>query len=280
MHSPSLNSVFQGDALEVMQEWPSEWVDITVTSPPYNKRNKAQGWLVKNSTYGDFDDHSPEDEYQQKQISVLNELFRITRPGGSAFYNHKLRWNDGQLIHPIQWLAKSKWTIRQEIVWDRGIAANMRGWRFWQVDERLYWLYKPVDGKLVGRELESKHAKMSSIWRLKPAPRMDSHPAPFPLALPMRAVYSVAHTSPAVVLDPYCGTGTTLVAAALLQHNYIGIDLSLEYVQLTRDRLASREEEAGKAKEEVDRHFIEDPFKDRKSRGTVNWPFGPKNDIK
>lgn len=278
--NPQLNTVIQGDALEVLGTLPNDFVDITVTSPPYNKRNKAQGWLVNNSTYSDFDDHLPESKYQELQVEVLNELFRVTKPGGSIFYNHKVRWDAGHFLHPVQWIAKTSWAIRQEIIWDRGIAANMRGWRFWQVDERIYWLHKPKGGRLIGDELESRHAKMTSIWRFKPAARADYHPALFPLELPVRAIYSVAASPQQVVLDPYCGIGTTLVAAATLGHSYIGIDLSPSYVELARERLENMEDECAKVRDEIARHFIEDPFKDRKKRGTVTWPFGPKAEEK
>ncbi|MGQ9644798.1 MAG: DNA-methyltransferase, partial [Ignavibacterium sp.] len=79
----------------------------------------------------------PEDLYQKNQIEVLNEPFRVTKSGGSFFYDHKIRWERGKLFHPMDWLRKTKWTIRQEIIWDRMIAANIRGWRFWQVEERI-----------------------------------------------------------------------------------------------------------------------------------------------
>ena len=89
----------------------------------------------------------PENDYQAQQIQILNELYRTIKLGGSFFYNHKIRWERGELLHPMSWLSQTDWTIRQEIVWDRGLAANIRGWRFWQVEERIYWLYKPIDKK-------------------------------------------------------------------------------------------------------------------------------------
>ena len=51
----------------------------------------------------------------------------------------------------MDWLRKTKWTVKQEIIWDRVIAANIRGWRFWQVEERIYWLYK-TDRELLNRQ--------------------------------------------------------------------------------------------------------------------------------
>ncbi|MCA9904669.1 MAG: site-specific DNA-methyltransferase, partial [Anaerolineae bacterium] len=233
-------------------------------------------WLVRNNGYKDYDDHMPEDRYQQWQLDVLDELYRITKPGGSLFYNHKLRWIDGVLLHPIGWLTRSHWTIRQEIIWDRGLAANMRGWRFWQVDERVYWLFKPRNNHSVGKELESRHAKLSSIWRLRPAPRIDEHPAPFPIEIPTRAIYSMVGEEQKVVLDPFCGTGTTLVAAKLLGNRFIGIDVSPDYVQYALRRLEDFEKERSQVQDEISRHRIEDTFAERKKRGTVTWPYGPK----
>jgi modification methylase len=160
------------------------------------------------------------------------------------------------------------------------IAANMRGWRFWQVDERIYWLNKPVEKYLIGKEIQAKHAKLSSIWRMKPEPRNENHPAPFPLGLPLRAIYSILERKGKVVLDPFAGTGTTLVAAKILGHNYIGIDVSRDYAQIARTRLRNYKKEIDLAEEEIKRHKIDDSFRDRKKRGTVSWPFGPNNNTK
>jgi site-specific DNA-methyltransferase (adenine-specific) len=275
-----LNKVIVGDALEILKTIPDKSIDITVTSPPYNKRNKSHGWLVTKEKYSDYDDLLVEDKYQEWQIELLNELERVTKPGGSVFYNHKIRWDDGKLIHPFEWVSKSVWNMRQEIIWDRMIAANMRGWRFWQVDERIYWLNKPVEKYLIGKEIEAKHAKFSSIWRMKPEPRNENHPAPFPLGLPLRAIYSILERKGKVVLDPFAGTGTTLVAAKILGHNYIGIDVSRDYAQIARTRLRNYKKEIDLAEEEIKRHKIDDSFTDRKKRGTVSWPFGPNNNTK
>ena len=182
------------------------------------------------------------------------------------------------MLHPYSWLAKTGWIIRQEIVWDRTLAANMRGWRFWQVDERIYWLYKPSGKNLVGQEILSKHAKASSIWRIKPVPRVQSHPAPFPLELTVRAIFSMPGEEKKTILDPYCGTGTTLVAAKLLGHHYVGIDISPIYIEYCLTRLQDAEQERLVVDREIAKHVIDDSFIERKKRGTVNWPYGPKNE--
>jgi DNA modification methylase len=98
--------------------------------------------------------------------------------------------------------------------------------------------------------------------------------------LPLRVIYSIAEKGKKIVLDPFAGTGTTLVAAKILGHKYIGIDVSSEYAEIARTRLRRYKREIGLAEKEIKRHKIDDPFKARKKRGTVTWPFGPNNTSK
>jgi DNA modification methylase len=137
-----INQVICGDALEVLRKMPDESIDLGITSPPYNKKEKHGGWLVDKVRYKGYRDVMPEEEYQSWQVEVLNELYRVIKEGGSFFYNHKVRYEDGKMIHPLQWLMK---------------------WGFWQVEERIYWLVK---GK--PKELKPKHAKLTSIWESIP----------------------------------------------------------------------------------------------------------------
>ncbi len=272
-----LNKIICGDALCVLKSLPTEIVDVGVTSPPYNKGENKKGWLVANVKYLGASDKLPEDLYQQNQIAVLDEIFRITKPGGSFFYNHKIRWERGKLLHPMDWLRKTKWVIRQEIIWDRMIAANIRGWRFWQVEERIYWLYKPKGNHVIGEELKPQHALLTSIWRFPPE-RKNPHPAPFPLELPVRCIYSVMDgKKKGIVLDPYCGSGTTLVAAKILGYDFIGIDISEEYCKFAGDRLKNYQNEEKFAKEEMAKHIVVKTFKERKQKGEFTGKYGKKN---
>jgi len=259
-----INKIIQGDALDILKKIDDNFVDLGITSPPYNKGGKYKGWLVKNVKYNTTIDNVPEGIYQEQQIKVLDEIFRITKPGGSFFYNHKTRWTQGKMLHPIEWILKSKWTIRQEIIWDRMIAANIRGWRFWQIDEKIYWLYKPINDNRIGKELKSKHALLTSIWRFPPE-RKNGHPAPFPLLLPTRIIYSILDNKEGVVLDPYVGSGTTCLAAKLLGSNYIGIDISKEYVKDTENKLKNYLKYKKIVDGETSKHIVEKTFADRKN---------------
>ena len=263
----NLNELTRGDALATLQSWPDALVDVGITSPPYNKQEKHKGWLVKNVVYNAYTDAKPEPEYQANQVAVLGEIYRITKPGGSFFYNHKIRWERGAMYHPMDWLRQTPWTVKQEIVWDRVIAANIRGWRFWQVEERIYWLYKPIGNKLIGSELKSGDAKLTSIWRGVPEGK-NPHPAPFPLWLPARVIIALLERGdPGVVLDPYVGSGTTAVAAKLLGHHYLGIDISPEYLAFAQQRLDNAQAEMPKIQAELELHGVETTFKERKQQG-------------
>jgi len=266
-----LNKILQGDTLTILKTIPTNVVDVGVTSPPYNKDENKKGWLVKNVKYDCATDKVSEKSYQKNQVEVLNELFRITKVGGSFLYNHKIRWERGELIHPMDWLRKTNWTIKQEIIWDRMIAANIRGWRFWQVEERIYWLYKPKDG-LIGQELKSKHALLTSIWRFPPE-RKNPHPAPFPIALPTRVIYSIMDWRSGLVIDPYSGSGTTLMAAKNLNCDFIGIEISNEYIQMAEKRLQDYKNEKEIIDIEKSKHFVKKTFKERKMKGEFTGKF-------
>ncbi|NBP55806.1 site-specific DNA-methyltransferase [bacterium] len=251
-----VNQIVRGDTLEVLKTFDSEWIDLGVTSPPYNKGLKG-GPIVKKVEYDEFTDNLPEEEYQQQQVEILDQLWRITKPGGSFFYNHRCRWDDGNMIHPISWLSKTKWLVKQEIIWNRKITGNLRGWRFWQTDERVYWLYKPLGNNRVGVELESKHARMTGIWEIMPE-NNNPHPAPFPIDLVTRIIYSIFGEQGAgkIVIDPYMGSGTTAVCSKLLGCDWVGIDISQNYIEMANERISNYLDYSPKFRDEIQKHVI------------------------
>lgn len=226
-------TLLTGDCITLSKELKDNSIDCIVTSPPYNKGGKGKigTGIFRNIVYDTFDDSLPEKEYQQQQIDLLNILFDKTKVGGSFFYNHKVRYLNGNAISPWEWLTKTKWNIREEIVWNRGSGTEISGARFMHIDERIYWLCK---GDKRPR-LNNKFAQYTSIWKFGPEMKND-HPAPFPLELPLRCIQSVV-TSPGIILDPYSGSGTTGVAATLLEHDYIGFDLSDKYLKESKNRI-------------------------------------------
>ena len=147
------------------------------------------------------------------------------------------------------------------------MASNIAPWRFWNIDERIYWLFKPFEDEKQRPKLESRHSIMTSIWDFLPE-KSSSHPAPFPLVLPVRIIYSIfGDSSGKIILDPYSGSGTTLLAASLLGHSYVGIDISETYIEMAKERLKNKDKFMQVITEEKKLHVVKQTFKERKENG-------------
>lgn len=114
--------------------------------------------------------------------------------------------------------------------------------------------------------MKSRHAKLTSIWHIRPEQKIE-HPAPFPIELPTRCIYSILDGKPGNVIDPYAGSGTTLVAAKLLGCNYLGIDIAEGYVRMAGERLRNYGKEWTKVLAELEKHKVMKTFKERKKEG-------------
>jgi site-specific DNA-methyltransferase (adenine-specific) len=75
-----------------------------------------------------------------------------------------------------------------------------------------------------------------SEWKLRTSSHNEKHPATFPPELPYRCIKLFSYPED-VILDPFCGTGTTLVVAKKEKRNYIGYDISENYCNIARDNL-------------------------------------------
>ena len=213
---------------------PDASVDIIITSPPYNLGDSdwpmgGHGRERRDDGIG-YNDAMSDEQYMDEQLSVLDELYRVAKPGASLFYNHKTRTRGGVLIHPMAWISRARgWTLRQEIVWDREVTHNHSATLFWPVDERIYWLTK---GKPV---IDSETIGMPTVWRFHgPAPH-TWHPAPFAEELPRRCLQAIGGKAK-TVLDPYAGSCTTLKVALDMGHEAIGIDISETYLMQAKEQ--------------------------------------------
>ena len=231
-----LKKIFAEDCMNLMRRMPDDFVAATVTSPPYNKGEQG-AVLIKAVKYNGYRDNLNEAEYQARQIAVLDELHRVTAPGGSCFYNHRPRWVKGAPIHPFQWLQKTKWQMRQHLIWNRKICGNLRAWRFYQTHEEIWWLWKDNGAPPGQNQIPMSSAVLGSVWDIRPYSNKDvGHPCIFPPEIPARLI--LAATKPGdVVFDPFCGCGTTPLAAKLLDREYVACDLSEDYAKISRGRI-------------------------------------------
>ena len=231
------NTIIQGDCLEVMKTLPSSSIDLIVTSPPYNLKNSTgngmkdgRGGKWKNAElvngYSHHNDCMPHEKYVKWQRDCLTEMYRLIKNDGAIFYNHKWRVQNG-LLQDRQDIV-SGFPVRQIIIWKRKGGINFNAGYFLPTYEVIYIIAKP-DFRLV-----PKANAFGDVWEFKQE-TSNPHPAPFPVDLIDRIISS---TYAKTVLDPFMGSGTTAIAAIINNVDYLGIELSPEYVEMAEKRIS------------------------------------------
>lgn len=227
-----LATMYLGDCYEILSQISD--VALVVTSPPYNQLGKMKSpggmWADKGAGRGFVDnwaaagysDDMPEDGYQAWQNALFERVLSSCRPDASLFYNHQLRWRDGECLHPVQWFSPEGWRLRSEIIWDRcgGMMFNAR--MFVRFDERILWFTRGAE-----YQWNQEYVGWSTIWRI-PKEQNKSHPVAFPIALPRRCILAASNRGD-VVMDPFSGSASTGVAAVQNGRRYIGIESSARY---------------------------------------------------
>lgn len=245
-YSESGITLYCGDNLEVLPH--VEPVDLIFTSPPYNMGNTTGGGLSQYSGtigvmgkrggrgkwggcalsggYESFHDDMPHDAYVAWQKAVLTACYARLTAAGAIFYNHKPRVFDGQLVTPLDY--NPNLPLRQIIIWARAGGINFSPSFYLPTHEWICLFTKP------DFRLKSKGASgAGDVWTI-PQELNNPHPAPFPIGLPARAIET---TGAKTILDPFCGSGTTLRAAKDAGIKAIGIELSERYCEQAANRL-------------------------------------------
>lgn len=237
-----LNKIYCVDVLEGLRQLDDESVDLIITSPPYNKmglngKQKGVKWVGTIDYGGDIDiDNKPEDLYQEWQIDILNECYRVLKKDGSMFYNHKNRIikGQGEISNPYSWIVKTNFLVRQELIWDRGSTNDVNRRRYLPTTEKIFWLTKSSKPNF-DRKIDTPFKK--EVWSF-PFQTNTKHPAPFPIDLPNNIIHCIkTNDEPIVVLDPFMGSGTVALSAIQNNCNYIGFELLEEYVAMTEERI-------------------------------------------
>lgn len=239
--------LYHGDCAEVLPDVAD--VGLVFTSPPYNLGTSLDGSpceavhdrpgsLRPNRShrfadgYDDHEDAMPRDEYEAWQGEVLRMLWSTLRDDGAIFYNHKPRAQGGACFLPTD-LVPDGLLLRQVVIWDRcnkAMAYTTHAYNYGH--EWIVVLAKE------GWRLKSKTASaLSDVWHVPPSTQDLGHPCPFPIELPRRAIDSAVVNG--VVLDPFAGAGTTLLAAKNAGLRAVGIEKSERYCEVAAARLGS-----------------------------------------
>lgn len=226
---------------EDMKEVPDNSVALAFTSPPYNVGK-------------DYDDDMTLQAYLDLIKNVGQDVYRVLRPGGRYVINIANLGRKPYIpIHTFFWDAHIDFGFLPmgEIIWQKGKGANSStAWGSWMsskaprlrdIHEYLLVLAKhdftrPDKGES-DIEKEEFMASTLSVWEVPPeSAKRVGHPAPFPVELASRVIRLYSYRGD-VVLDPFVGSGTTCVAAAINGRHFVGYDIAQEYVDLSLKRL-------------------------------------------
>ncbi|MEJ0045021.1 MAG: site-specific DNA-methyltransferase [Rhodospirillales bacterium] len=262
--------ILHGDCLQVMHGLAAASFDVVVTSPPYNL----------DLAYNAYQDSRTEAEYLGWMVRVCTEVKRVLAADGSFFLNisgsNSRPWLPFELIV----LLRPLFVLQNHITWIKSIATGresvghykpLAGMRFLNHNhEHVFHLTHRGDVKLdrlsVGVPFKDKsniarrgHTRdlrcRGNTWfipyrTVQARSEKFNHPGTFPVDLP-RWCIRLHGRAGASVLDPFMGTGTTLVAAALEGATGCGIDLDPAYVATATERLAAALDQTASANSQI-----------------------------
>ena len=238
------NTIITGDCLKIMQGWPDNCVDLVVTSPRYN---------VGVDYTDQVNDSIPYEDYLNWLDTIWSDCFRVLRSGGRLCINvGDTGRNPYYPVHcDIAVRLRSKWFLMGIIIWNKQNCLSNTAWGSWKspVAPSLRGMHEFIviagkNGKFFRKDSAVKDVWTKEdflkctleIWNFTPETDKIGHPAPFPLELPRRLIKLYSYLND-TILDPFCGSGTTCVAAKMLGRSFIGIDISEEYCEIARMRL-------------------------------------------
>lgn len=240
------------DALTALSRLPSESVDLAITSPPYNI-GKA------------YETKRPLDEYLGWCAKWMGEIFRVTKPGGAFWLNlGYLEVPERGRAVPIPYLLwnRSPFYLLQEIVWHYGAGVASKS-VFCPRNEKWLWFVKDqanykfnldaVRDPNVKYPNQKKNGKLKcnplgknpgDVWiipkvtsgRNRSSRERTSHPAQFPIAV-IRRIIEACSDPGDLVLDPFAGSGSTLVSAHLCGRRGLGFEIRADYCEIAEQRL-------------------------------------------
>ncbi|MDM3696778.1 site-specific DNA-methyltransferase, partial [Proteus mirabilis] len=244
--------IYGMDCLEGMRRIPSEIIDLSVTSPPYNIGKE-------------YEDILSVDEYILWCSEWMSELHRLSKKDGSLWLNvGYLEVENKGLAVPIPYLLwdKTEFYLIQEIVWNysAGVACKKR---LSPRNEKILWYVKnPENYKFNLDEIrdpnvkypnQKKNGKLkcnplgknpSDVWQIPKVTsgknrsskeRMD-HPAQFPLEMIDRIIKAGSNPGDTII-DPFMGSGTTAISALKNGRKVIGFEKNSDYINIIANRI-------------------------------------------
>ena len=244
-----INKIYNENCLDTMARMPDCFVDLTVTSPPYDNLRNYNGYSF------DFE-------------AVAKELFRVTKQGGvvvwvvgdatikgsetgtsfkQALYFKEIGFNlhDTMIYYkknPVPYKQKRyNPSFEYMFVFSKGKIKTFNGIRIprkteFKVDTRNRFRYADGTLKPATTYHETNDKLANNVWEVSCSCPSTGHPAPFPEKLAEDHILSWSNEGD-LVYDPFMGSGTTAKMAKINKRNYIGSEISKEYCDIIEKRI-------------------------------------------
>lgn len=225
-----------------MKNIPDSSVHLVVTSPPYNVGKE-------------YDADLDLDEYLALLKDVFSETYRVLVNGGRVCVNIANIGRKPYIPYHkfiIDSMLKAGFLMRGEVIWNKGAGAGTStAWGSWcsasnptlRDTHEYILIFSKGKFSRIAKNKENTITRdefleyTKSVWEFAPeSASVVKHPAPFPIELPYRCIQLYTFKDE-VVLDPFCGVGTTAIAAVKTNRHYIGIDNNIEYVDRAQNRI-------------------------------------------
>lgn len=258
-----INSIYEGDNLEILSKFPNESIDLIYLDPPFFSNQQYEKIWGDKAEIMSFKDRwkGGVEHYISWMEPRLRECYRVLKPTGSIYLHCDWHAN-AHLRILMDKIFKSG--FKNEIIWHYFMGGKSINFFARKHDTILFytksikWMFNPMKHK---RRLdfkpslkdESKNAQvgkdefgyysvvtMDDVWDIKGVFNMSSeymgYPTQKPLALLDRIIKASSNEGD-IILDPFCGCGTTIMSAQKLNRKWIGIDISPTACKIMAKRL-------------------------------------------
>ena len=219
-------------------------IDLTITSPPYNV----------DLFYDSYKDDLSYEDYLSFSHQWIKKVYQLTKPTGRFCLNIPLDKNKGgqqSVYADLTTIAKRiGWEYHSTVIWNEQNISRRTAWGSWLSASAPY-VIAPVEMIVILYKTEwKKNSKGESdinkqefqewtngVWNFNgESKKRIGHPAPYPVELPKRCIKLFSYVGD-LILDPFLGSGTTLIASATLQRKGIGFDIDKSYCEIAKKRL-------------------------------------------
>ena len=240
-----INKIFNESCLDTMKRIPDNFVDVVITSPPYNMNLRIRNGeycsrqIVKeiSTKYEDFPDNLPIDEYYKFHSEVLKELLRISN---LVFYNVQIVTGSKRAIFKM--IGEFSENLKDIIIWDKRYGQPAIGEQVLNRRSELILVFEkdyPISRQF--RSAVFKRGTLDDVWVIdRERKNVEGHGATFPEKL-ISTILENFTMKIDISYDPLIGPGTTAVVSKKLGRNFIGSEISKKYYKECNKRLKDAE---------------------------------------